>query len=52
VTLSTLGYGDLTPASRAAQSLSYLEAISGVMYVAVLVSALVGSYINKRITRA
>lgn len=52
VTLSTLGYGDITPASRAAQSLSYLEAISGVMYVAVLVSALVGSYSNKRVVRA
>ena len=52
VTLSTLGYGDITPTSRAAQSLSYLEAISGVMYVAVLVSALVGSYGNKRVARA
>jgi len=48
VTLSTLGYGDVTPVSRAAQSLAYLEAISGVMYVAVLVAALVGSYRGKR----
>jgi voltage-gated potassium channel len=47
VTLSTLGYGDVTPVSRAAQSLSYLEAICGVMYVAVLVAALVGSYANR-----
>jgi hypothetical protein len=52
VTLSTLGYGDVTPASRAAQAFSYLEAIGGVMYVAVLVSALVGSYGNKRIAQA
>jgi len=52
VTLSTLGYGDVTPASRAAQAFSYLEAIGGVMYVAVLVSALVGSYGNKRVARA
>ena len=52
VTLSTLGYGDITPVSRAAQSFSYLEAISGIMYVAVLVSALVGAYGNKRIVRA
>ena len=44
VTLSTLGYGDVTPVGRAAQSLAYLEAICGVMYVAVLVAALVGSY--------
>ena len=47
VTLSTLGYGDVTPVSRAAQSLAYLEAICGVMYVAVLISAMVGSYGNK-----
>ena len=52
VTLSTLGYGEITPASRAAQSLAYLEAICGVMYVAVLVAALVGSYGNKRVAQA
>lgn len=52
VTLSTLGYGEITPAGRAAQSLAYLEAISGVMYVAVLVAALVGSYGKKRVAQA
>ena len=52
VTLSTLGYGDITPVGRLAQSLSYLEAICGVMYVAVLVAALVGSYGNKRVAQA
>ena len=52
VTLSTLGYGEITPASRAAQSLSYLEAICGVMYVAVLVAALVGSYGNRRVAQS
>ena len=52
VTLSTLGYGDITPVSRAAQSLAYLEAICGVMYVAVLVAALVGSYGSKRVAQA
>jgi hypothetical protein len=52
ITLSTLGYGEITPVSRAAQSLAYLEAICGVMYVAVLVSALVGSYGSKRVAQA
>lgn len=52
VTMSTLGYGDITPVSRAAQSLAYLEAICGVMYVAVLVAALVGSYGSKRVAQA
>jgi hypothetical protein len=36
----------------AAWSLAYLEAICGVMYVAVLVSALVGSYGSKRVAQA
>lgn len=52
VTLTTLGYGDVTPVSRGAQSLAYLEAICGVMYVAVLVSALVGSFGKKRVMQA
>lgn len=52
VTLSTLGYGDITPVGRIAQSLSYLEAICGVMYVAVLVAALVGSYGKNRVVEA
>lgn len=44
VTLSTLGYGDISPVSRIAQALAYLEAITGVLYIAVLVAALVGAY--------
>jgi hypothetical protein len=52
VTLSTLGYGDITPVSRAAQSLASVEAIAGVMYVAVLVASLVSSFGAKRVTRS
>lgn len=47
VTLTTLGYGDLTPVSGIARALSYLEAITGVMYTAVLVAALVGAYASQ-----
>jgi len=43
VTLTTLGYGDISPISPVARALSYLEAVSGVMYVAILVASLVGS---------
>jgi len=43
VTLTTLGYGDISPVSPVARSLAYLEAVSGVMYVAILVASLVGS---------
>jgi len=52
VTLTTLGYGDITPVSRAAQSLAYVEAIAGVMYVAVLVASLISSFGEKRVTRS
>lgn len=44
VTMTTLGFGDITPATRIASALTYLEAISGVMYVAILVASLVGAY--------
>lgn len=44
VTLTTLGYGDISPVSPVARALAYLEAISGVMYVAILVASLVGSF--------
>jgi hypothetical protein len=43
VTLTTLGYGDISPVSHLAHALCYLEAVSGVMYVAILVASLVGS---------
>ena len=49
VTLSTLGYGDITPNSPAAQSLASLEAVFGQLYLAVVVARFVGIEIaNKR----
>jgi len=44
VTLTSLGYGDMVPISAQCRSLSILEAVSGIMYVAVLVARLVGLY--------
>ena len=44
VTLTTLGYGDITPVTTEARSLATLEAISGVMCVAVLIARLVTMY--------
>jgi hypothetical protein len=41
VTLSTLGYGDITPLSQPARNLAALEAIFGQLYLAVLISRLV-----------
>ena len=43
VTLSTVGFGDVTPNSPMAQSLVIIETIIGVIYVAVLIGTLVNS---------
>jgi len=43
VTLTTLGYGDVVPLSNEARTLASLEALVGQLYLAVLVSYLVGS---------
>lgn len=44
VTLSTIGFGDITPVSRLARMLSVMEAVTGMFYVAVLVARLVSMY--------
>jgi len=44
VTLTTIGYGDIVPMTPHARSLSILEAVGGTLYVAVLISRLVGLY--------
>jgi ion channel len=43
-TLTTAGYGDITPVSQPARMLANLEAIAGVLYLAVLVGRLVSLY--------
>ncbi len=48
VTLTTLGYGDITPQSHQAGVLAYLEAIIGQVYLAVLVARLVGIHIAQK----
>ena len=42
VTLTTLGYGDITPAQPLVRFLAYMEAVTGVFYMAVLVASLIG----------
>ncbi len=46
VTLTTLGYGDITPASPLAQTLSWTEAAAGQLFVAITLARLVGLYIS------
>jgi voltage-gated potassium channel len=44
ITLSTVGYGDITPVSRVARWLAAMEAMTGLLYVAVLIARLVSLY--------
>jgi hypothetical protein len=44
VTLCTVGYGDVVPASNVARMLSIMEATIGTFYVAILISRLVAMY--------
>ena len=48
VTITTLGYGDITPVTQTARSLSFAEAIVGQFYIAVLVAGLVSAYISAK----
>jgi len=48
VTLTTLGYGDVTPLSQMARSLAVFEAVVGQFYLAVLVARLVGLFMAGR----
>jgi hypothetical protein len=41
VTLTTVGYGDITPVARAARSLAALEALIGQLYPAIILARLV-----------
>ena len=41
VTLTTVGYGDISPVSPAARTLAWMEAVTGQFYLAVIVAGLV-----------
>ena len=44
ITLSTVGYGDIVPLTRAARTLAMMEAMTGTIYIAVIISRLVAMY--------
>jgi hypothetical protein len=44
ITLTTVGYGDILPVSKAARMLAVTEAISGLLYLGVFISRLVAIY--------
>jgi hypothetical protein len=45
VTLTTLGYGDITPLTPVARAFTFVEAVCGQIYLAVLIARLVGLHI-------
>ncbi len=44
VTISTLGYGDVTPQEPIGKSLSILISVSGQLYIAIIIAMLVGKF--------
>ncbi len=48
VTLTTLGYGDLTPNNTFVGTLTYLQALFGQLYLAILLARLVALYMVRR----
>ena len=48
ITITTLGYGDITPLTNRASALTLLEAIIGQIYLVVLVAWLVGMYVSRK----
>jgi voltage-gated potassium channel len=48
VTITTLGYGDVAPLTHKASSLVILEAVTGQIYLVVIVAWLVGMHVSRR----
>ena len=50
VTMTTLGYGDITPIDSLARSLSIFFSVAGQLYLTMIVAILVGKYLGQRTT--
>jgi hypothetical protein len=48
VTMTTVGYGDVLPLTRAAEGLAVVTSVSGQLYLAILIGRLVGDYLAGR----
>ncbi len=48
VTITTLGYGDITPIGHQVTSLAVLEAVTGQMYLVVVVAWFVGMHVSRK----
>ncbi len=48
VTMTTLGYGDITPKDSLARSLSIFFTVAGQLYLTMIIAMLVGKYLGKK----
>jgi len=48
VTLTTLGYGDISPVTPAACTLAWVEAVTGQFYIAIVVAGLISVLVSNR----
>jgi voltage-gated potassium channel len=48
VTMTALGYGEITPAMSLARFLAYMEAVVGQFYLAILVASLIGARLRSK----
>lgn len=48
VTITTVGYGDITPATHAARALANLESVVGQLYLVIQVAWLVGMHVSMK----
>ena len=51
VTLTTVGYGDVTPVSIPARTMSWVEAVTGQLYLAVLIAGLISALVANKADR-
>ena len=49
VTMTTLGYGDITPVGSMARSLSIFFSVTGQLYLTMIIAILVGKYLSQKI---
>jgi hypothetical protein len=49
MTLTTVGYGDVTPVAEGAQGLAVVEALLGQLYIAVLIAELIGKRVTSHV---
>jgi drug/metabolite transporter (DMT)-like permease len=50
VTLTTLGYGDITPDTAMARSLSTFTALFGQLYLVIIMALIIGKYLTGKRT--